>query len=148
MAREDKHFINEPDIGSGEKSAGQRDVERDIQSLGRDRAPQDGRQLQNVAEEQAYADLPPQRDGRNIEDERNFDPAQQESRTIRKDNHLARMTATRLDNGTYEAQVYVRLTREPAVAETYIPAGVFASEAEAWQAAEERARRALDEHEF
>jgi hypothetical protein len=42
----------------------------------------------------------------------------------------------------------VRLAREPEVAETYIPAGTFPTEAEAWTAAEERARRAFDEHEF
>jgi len=148
MARENQHFTNEADIGSGEKNAGQREVERDIASLNRDAPPQDGRQLQNVAEEQRYADMPPQRDGRNIENEDAFGEAHEESRVIREGTHVARMTATRLDDGTYEAQVYVRLTREPAVAETYIPAGVFASEGEAWQAAEERARRALTQREF
>ncbi|MDB5772018.1 MAG: hypothetical protein JWM42_2392, partial [Burkholderia sp.] len=49
---------------------------------------------------------------------------------------------------TYEAQVYVRLSREPEVAETYIPAGTFPTEAEAWIAAEQRANRAFKEHEF
>jgi hypothetical protein len=48
----------------------------------------------------------------------------------------------------FEAQVYVRLSREPEVAETYIPAGTFGTEAEAWAAAEERAKRAFAEREF
>ncbi|OWW22729.1 hypothetical protein AYR66_06535 [Noviherbaspirillum denitrificans] len=62
--------------------------------------------------------------------------------------HLARIVAVALPDGTFEAQVYVRLTREPEVAETYIPAGTFPTEREAWEAAEERARRAFSEHEF
>ena len=52
------------------------------------------------------------------------------------------------EDDVYEAQVFVRLTREPEVAETYIPAGNFATEAEAWSAAEERAKRAFRDDEF
>ena len=50
--------------------------------------------------------------------------------------------------GMFEAQVYVRLAREPEVAETYIPAGIFDTEEEAWAGARQRATRALAEHEF
>jgi hypothetical protein len=53
-----------------------------------------------------------------------------------------------MPDGTYEAQVFVRLTREPEIAETFIPAGIHPDEPSALQAAQERARRALDEHEF
>jgi hypothetical protein len=53
-----------------------------------------------------------------------------------------------MPDGTYEAQVYVRLTREPEVAETYIPAGIHPDERSALEAAQQRARRALDNHEF
>ncbi|RZI41639.1 hypothetical protein EGT07_18085 [Herbaspirillum sp. HC18] len=62
--------------------------------------------------------------------------------------HLARIVAAAQPDGTFEARVYVRLTREPELAETYIPAGTYPSEAEAWTAAEERAKRAFEEHEF
>ena len=112
MGQPVKHLMDEADIGSGDKSPGQRDVERDEQSLGgeNDGVPQ-GRMLQSGT-------------------------------------HLARIVALPQPDGTFEAQVYVRLTREPEVAETYIPAGTFPSEAEAWTAAEERARRAFDEGEF
>jgi hypothetical protein len=62
--------------------------------------------------------------------------------------HIARIAALQQPDGTYEAQVFVRLAREPEIAETYIPAGICATEAEAWAAAEQRATRALKEHEF
>lgn len=62
--------------------------------------------------------------------------------------HIARIAASQQPDGTFEAQVFVRLTREPEIAETYIPAGICATEAEALAAAEERANRALKEHEF
>lgn len=62
--------------------------------------------------------------------------------------HIARIAAVQQPDGTYEAQVFVRLTREPEIAETYIPAGICATEAEALTAAERRANRALKEHEF
>ncbi|HYD96634.1 MAG TPA: hypothetical protein VEC01_14995 [Noviherbaspirillum sp.] len=71
-----------------------------------------------------------------------------EGRMLQSGTHLARILARAQPDGTYEAQVYVRLTREPEVAETYIPAGTFPTEAEAWSAAEDRARRAFEEHEF
>lgn len=71
-----------------------------------------------------------------------------EGRILQSGTHLARIVATHLPDDSFEAQVYVRLSREPEIAETYIPAGVFPTEAEAWAAAEERANRALKEHEF
>lgn len=112
MGQQVKHLMDEADIGSGEKSPGQQDVERDEQALaqGNEGAPQ-GRMLQSGT-------------------------------------HLARIVALPLEDGTFEAQVYVRLTREPEIAETYIPSGTFPTEAEAWAAAEERAKRAFNEHEF
>jgi hypothetical protein len=69
-------------------------------------------------------------------------------RILQSGTHIARILAVRQSDDTYEAQVYVRLTREPEVAETYIPAGIHESEEHAWQAAEQRAKRAFDEHEF
>jgi len=113
MGQQVKHLMDEADIGSGDKSPGQSDVERDEQSVGRggNGAGQQGRMLQSGT-------------------------------------HLARIVAVAQPDNTWEAQVYVRLTREPEVAETYIPAGTYPTEAEAWAAAEERARRAFDEHEF
>jgi hypothetical protein len=69
-------------------------------------------------------------------------------RMLQSGTHLARILAVRQPDGIFEAQVYVRLAREPQRAETYIPAGNFATEAEAWEAAEQRAKRAFDEHEF
>ncbi|KRB92920.1 hypothetical protein ASE07_14445 [Noviherbaspirillum sp. Root189] len=69
-------------------------------------------------------------------------------RMLQSGTHLARILAVKQPDDTYEAQVYVRLTREPEVAETYIPAGIFGTEAEAWKAAEERANRAFTENEF
>ena len=113
MGQQVKHLMDEPDIGSGDKSPGQVDVERDEQSLGGG----------------------PGGDG-------------QEGRVLQSGTHLARIVARPQPDGTFEAQVYVRLTREPEVAETYIPAGTFPTEAEAWAAAEERAQRAFNEHEF
>lgn len=114
MAPETRHLMDEADIGSGEKSAGQRDVERDELALGGTEAssqPQAGRTLQSGT-------------------------------------HLARILAVKQPDDTFEAQVYVRLTREPEIAETYIPAGMFPTEEEAWKAAEERAERAFRENEF
>jgi hypothetical protein len=113
MGQQVKHLMDEADIGSGDKSPGQRDVERDEQSLG---STGDGGALQG--------------------------------RMLQSGTHLARIVAVAQPDGTFEAQVYVRLTREPEIAETYIPAGTFPTEAEAWAAAEERARRAFNEHEF
>lgn len=69
-------------------------------------------------------------------------------RILQSGTHIARTDTAPHPGGWYEAQVFVRLTREPEVAETYIPAGMYASEEEALRAAEERAERALREHEF
>ena len=41
--------------------------------------------------------------------------------------HIARFDAVKKDDDVFEAQVFVRLTREPEIAETYIPAGLFGS---------------------
>lgn len=69
-------------------------------------------------------------------------------KTLQDGNHLARYDATQLPDGTYEAQVFVRLSREPDSAETYIPTGTFPTEEAALAAAEQRAIRALEENEF
>ncbi|NEX60540.1 hypothetical protein G3574_05575 [Noviherbaspirillum sp. 17J57-3] len=71
-----------------------------------------------------------------------------QGRVLQEGDHIARIVAQPLSDDSFEAQVYVRLAREPDIAETYIPAGTFQSEDEAWKAAEERARRALREREF
>ncbi|MBI1891707.1 MAG: hypothetical protein HYS18_13735 [Burkholderiales bacterium] len=71
-----------------------------------------------------------------------------EGRILQSGTHVARILATHLPDDRYEAQVFVRLAREPEIAETYIPAGIYETEAEAWTAAEERAERAFREHEF
>ena len=115
MGQQVKHLMDEADIGSGAKTPGQVDVERDAQSLGRDNEGND---------------------------------TGQPGRMLQDGTHLARILAVAQQDGTFEAQVYVRLTREPEVAETYIPAGTYPTEAEAWAAAEERARRAFNEREF
>lgn len=62
--------------------------------------------------------------------------------------HIARFDAVKKDDDVYEAQVFVRLVREPELAETYIPAGLFGSQEEALENARQRAQRALKEHEF
>lgn len=149
MAKESRHLINEADIGSGEKNAGQHEIEREMKSILPERSqPQDGRQLQEVVEEQQFSDTPSLLDGRNYRNEARMTEESDGSRVLRLGTHLARFAAIRLPNNSYEAQVYVRLEREPQAAETYIPAGTFGTEGEAWIAAEERARRALDEREF
>lgn len=122
MAQQPKHWITESDIGSGEKSPGQEDVERDALALGAER--------HNGGKPQAS----------------NGDA--NAGKVLRDGTHLARILAAPQPDGQYEAQVYVRLTREPEAAETYIPAGTFMTEAEAWRAAEERAQRAFRENEF
>ncbi len=70
------------------------------------------------------------------------------SHILQSGTHIARINAVQQPDGTYEAQVFVRLAREPEIAETYIPAGICATEDEAWAVAEQRANRALKEHEF
>lgn len=122
MGQQVKHLMDEADIGSGEKSAGQKDVERD------------------------EATLSPPRSAENRSGQSNG--ASAAGRVLQSGTHLARIVAIPQADGTFEAQVYVRLTREPEVAETYIPAGIHSTETEAWNAAEERARRAFDEQEF
>lgn len=108
------HWMNEPDIGSGEKSEAQREIERDQAALGAER------RATHAGEDE----------------------------TLASGDHLARIAVRALEDGSYEAQVFIRLTREPEQAETYIPAGNFPSEQEARAAARERAERALREQEF
>jgi hypothetical protein len=132
MGQQNRHWVDEPDIGSGEKSPAQSDLEREQDTLGQDAGRnRDGAQAARTGHEQPF----------------NTPPAD-DPHTLRSGDHLARFITRRLDDGTYEAQVYVRLTREPELAETYIPAGSFSTEEEARSAAEERARRALEEREF
>jgi hypothetical protein len=69
-------------------------------------------------------------------------------RILQSGTHIARYLALLEPDGSFEAQVYVRLAREPLIAETYIPVGIYGTEAAAWEAAAERAQRALDNHEF
>ena len=159
MAKEIKHFMDEADIGSGEKNIGQREIEQEVQSV---RVPQpdtpgDGRQLHDVVEEQKYADEHSTLSGHNLTDVEHekrvaTDTSQREDgggrRVLQRGTHIARLDVAGLPDGSFEAQVYVRLTREPETAETYIPAGAYPTEEEAWKAAEERGRRALDEREF
>ena len=115
------HWMNEPDIGSGAKSAAEREIERDQAMLGEQRrAEKDA----SGASEAAGADV------------------------LSSGDHLARIATNRLEDGSYEAQVFVRLAREPEQAETYIPAGNFQTEQQALAAARERAERALREGEF
>lgn len=117
MAQEQKHWMTEADIGSGEKSAAQKEIEREERTLnGPDGTTDSGTSTQG--------------------------------RMLQSGTHLARIQARKMPDDTYEAQVYVRLTREPEAAETYIPAGTFPTEEEAWSAAEERAKRAFTENEF
>ena len=68
--------------------------------------------------------------------------------TLQSGTHVARTDVKLMPDGTYEAQVFVRLTREPVIAETYSPAGIHPDERTALDAAQQRARRALDNHEF
>jgi hypothetical protein len=116
MGQQTKHLTDEADVGSGEKNAAQKDIEREERSI----PPNHPEETQ----------------------------ANMEGKILHEGTHLARILAVKLPDETYEAQVYVRLTREPEVAETYIPAGTYPTEAEAWGAAEERARRAFQEKEF
>lgn len=67
---------------------------------------------------------------------------------LKSGTHIARITTVLEPDGTYAAQVYVRLEREPELAETYIPAGIHRSEEEAFDAAKERAEEALRERQF
>jgi hypothetical protein len=67
---------------------------------------------------------------------------------LKSGTHIARVATVQEPDGTYAAQVYVRLEREPEVAETYIPAGLHGTEQEALDAARERATEALRENQF
>ncbi|MDF3035620.1 MAG: hypothetical protein K0S28_894 [Paucimonas sp.] len=144
MAKETRHLLDEEDIGSGEHNAGQDDVEKDVASVRSAQVgdAQDGSQLKTVIEEQAYAEQP------HPEQERASAEKQPQEKIIQSGTHLARITSVLLTDGLYEGQVYVRLTREPDIAETYIPVGTFGSEEQALAAAEERARRAIEQNEF
>lgn len=124
MAQQPKHWVTEADIGSGEKTPGQEDVERDENTL-------------SALKPNGHGQEPSGADGSGAT-----------GRTLQHGNHLARILAHKQPDGTYEAQVYVRLTREPDTAETYIPAGTYPTEEQAWNAAEERAKRAFNENEF
>lgn len=154
MAKETRHFMDEADIGSGEKTPGQHETEKEVASVKVPQIgnPQDGRQLQEVVEEQQYADRPSALNGRNQENADQQGPLTQQpnlaSHFLQSGTHIARVAVAYRDDKTYEAQVFVRLTREPQIAETYIPVGIFGSEAEALAAAEDRARRALKNNEF
>lgn len=150
MGKQIKHLTDEPDIGSGEKTPAQQDIEREQRSvnvpLPQRGHPQNGGQFPQVIEEQRYAE---QRPGQDEQRPRHGSQhSGQPGRILRNGDHIARIATSELPDHTYEAQVYVRLSREPEIAETYIPAGTFVTEAEAWVAAEERANRAFKEHEF
>ncbi len=69
-------------------------------------------------------------------------------KVLQSGTHIARYDAVEKPDHAFEAQVFVRLAREPELAETYIPVGIFATEEEALASARERAQRALKEHEF
>jgi len=127
MAQEIKHFPDEADIGSGEKTPGQKEVEKDVNSVGK---------------------VPPSPSSESRQTQQPNEQNHSPGKVLQSGTHLARILAQPLPDGSYEAQVFVRLTREPEIAETYIPAGNFSTEAEAWSAAEQRAQRALREHEF
>lgn len=139
MAPQPRHYMDEPDIGSGEKAPAQDEVERDERRINPAASHPNGEQKAQKPNGR-HADGHPR--------EQDHPPAAQEGRILRSDEHLARIVAVRQSDETFEAQVYVRLAREPEIAETYIPVGTFPTEAEAWKAAEERAKRAFREHEF
>lgn len=124
MGQQNQHWMSEPDIGSGEKSPAQNELEQEQNALGDDRAR------------------------RRADDGGRSKESGEPSHMLRDGDHLARYLARHLDDGTFEAQVYVRLAREPELAETYIPVGSFPTAEEALSAAEDRAKRALAEQEF
>ncbi|WP_017453920.1 hypothetical protein [Herbaspirillum rubrisubalbicans] len=69
-------------------------------------------------------------------------------KVLQSGTHIARYDAVEKPDQGFEAQVFVRLAREPEIAETYIPVGIFPTEEEALASARERAKRPLKEHEF
>lgn len=123
MGQQTKHLLDEADIGSGEKPPGQQDVEKDERAV-------------------------PPLHGHDGSSGSTGDGGASDGRVLQDGTHLARILAAPQSDGTFEAQVYVRLTREPEVAETYIPVGTYPTADEAWRAAEERAQRAFREQEF
>ncbi|HEY0844967.1 MAG TPA: hypothetical protein VGE12_06345 [Noviherbaspirillum sp.] len=123
MGQQTKHLMDEADIGSGEKSPGQQDVEKDERAV-------------------------PPLQGGNEATGNGSNGTTAHGRVLQSGTHLARILAAPQTDGTFEAQVYVRLTREPELAETYIPVGTYPTAEEAWRAAEERAQRAFREQEF
>ena len=145
MSPEPRHYMDEADIGSGEKSPGQHEVEQEVHAVHGTRPgrPLDGGNQHDVVDEQGYMEQ-----GDRGVPGREPVRGDEAGRILQSGTHLARIVAHRLDDDSYEAQVFVRLTREPTRAETYIPAGTYGSENEAWRAAEERARRAFKDHEF
>lgn len=70
------------------------------------------------------------------------------AKVLQSGSHIARFDAIKKDKGVFEAQVFVRLAREPEVAETFIPVGLYGSIQEALDNARQRAERALSEGEF
>ncbi len=143
MAPQIKHFMDEPDIGSGEKTPAQEDVEREQKSINPKADTQSSHGAQEIQNTNGKQSSQPTDNS-----ERPASESGTVGRILQSGTHLARILALAQPDGTYEAQVYVRLTREPEVAETYIPAGTFTTEEEAWAAAEERAKRAFKEREF
>lgn len=89
-----------------------------------------------------------QRDEQPMQPEQASPTEQSAGRIMRSGSHIARIVAMPEGDGTFEAQVFVRLAREPEIAETYIPVGIYGTEEAAWKAAEERATRAIENHEF
>jgi hypothetical protein len=148
MGKQISHLMDEADVGSGEKNQAQKDIEREERSIP---APhvghaQNGSQFPQVVEEQTYSEQRP-----SAEEQRPPHSAGHDShpgRMLQEGDRLARISIAEMQDHMYEAQVYVRLAREPESAEIYIPAGSFGTEAEAWTAAEQRARRAFAEREF
>ncbi len=69
-------------------------------------------------------------------------------KVLQNGTHIARYDAVEKPDHAFEAQVFVRLAREPEIAETYIPVGLYPTEEEALASARERAARALQEHEL
>ena len=165
MAQESRHRMQESDIGSREKTPAQQDIESEIASLQPPAGVDQDRQGQHGKSDDTMTTATKSRQALNgthlhqgVEEQHRIpkkqDPADVQdtsalpSRILRNGAQLARIAALPLPDGTYEAQVFVRLAREPELAETSIPAGTFLHEDQAWAAAEGRARRAFAEHEI
>ncbi len=135
------------DTGNVEHELEQQQIQHDVDAIKAAQAggAQDGSRLQEVVDEQQYLKQPHSKMSPQNQQASNSDVA---GSVLQSGDHCARISARLLPDGTYEAQVFLRLTREPALAETYVPAGIFPTEAQARQGAEQRARRALEQHEF